>query len=85
MQSRKPRRKGRPKGRPFVLTARTHGGYRVDDLAIATAVAGNVRFTTDPDGLYNELLGDLGRDKTERIWKLAGEIEDAYNNTPDAA
>jgi hypothetical protein len=55
----------------------------VDDLAIATAIANNVRFVTDPDGIYNELLGDIGREKTERVWSLACSIFDGMHD--DAA
>jgi hypothetical protein len=87
MATRRKNRKGRPQGRPFILISRKYGGYRVDDLAVATAVAGNIRYTTDPDGLYCDLLGDLGKEKTERVWKLANEIATAYEeaNFDDAA
>jgi hypothetical protein len=58
----------------------------LDDIALATAIAHNTRFETDPDGLYQELLGDFRREQTERVWKLACEIhEEHYPGRPAAA
>lgn len=56
---------------------------RMDDLAVATAIASNTRYISDPDELWKEIVNDLGMARADRVWKMADAIFDS--NYDDAA